>query len=123
MRMTKQRKAIIDLFETNAAKALSAEMIYQLVGDDKMNLSTVYRTMDKLLEAQLVNKTVVDTVAYFYLAKPEHNHFMICTSCQKMIPIGCVIKKFLPELAEQNHFRITGHEITIFGMCEECTAG
>lgn len=41
MRMTKQRKAIIDLFEKRPDNALSAEMIYQLVGDDMMNLSTV----------------------------------------------------------------------------------
>jgi Fur family ferric uptake transcriptional regulator len=118
--MTKQRKAIIDLFKENSGKALSAEMMYHLVGDDKMNLSTVYRTMDKLLEAKLINKTVVNTVAYFYLAESEHNHFMICTNCQKMIPIGCIIKKFLPDLATQNHFKITGHDITIFGLCEEC---
>lgn len=121
MRMTKQRTAIIDLFEKRPDNALSAEMIYQIVGDDTMNLSTVYRNMDKLLEEKMINKTMVESTAYFYLANSGHNHFMICTNYQKMIPIGCLIKKFLPELASENHFKITGHDLTIFGLCEECT--
>jgi Fur family ferric uptake transcriptional regulator len=83
--MTKQRKAIIDLFKENSGKALSAEMMYHLVGDDKMNLSTVYRTMDKLLEAKLINKTVVNTVAYFFLAESENNKFMIFGLCEECI--------------------------------------
>lgn len=120
MRMTKQRKEIINIMEKNTNKALSAEMIYQKIEDHSLNLSTVYRTMDKLLEMEMINKTMVNTVAYFYLAKNEHKHFMICTNCQKMIPIGCLIKNFLPELAEKNHFQITDHDISIFGLCEDC---
>lgn len=121
MRMTKQRKAIVETLKQNSNKALSAEMIYQKVESENLNLSTVYRTMDKLTEAELIHKTVVGTVAYFYLAENEHKHFMICTNCQKMIPIGCLIQKFLPDLAEKNHFKVTGHDITIFGLCEECS--
>lgn len=120
LRMTKQRKEIIDVIKNNNDKALSAEMIYQKIDDDNLNLSTVYRTMDKLLEAEMINKTVVDAVAYFYQAKNEHKHFMICTHCQKMIPIGCLIKNFLPGLEKENQFKITDHDIVIFGLCKDC---
>lgn len=120
MRMTKQRKAIIDVFEGNPEKALSAEMIYQNVQTDGLNLSTVYRTVDKLIATNLIKKTMFESTAYYYLLKDEHKHFMICIKCQQMIPIGCMLQRFLPEISKENKFQITGHDLTIYGNCEDC---
>ncbi|WP_430611696.1 Fur family transcriptional regulator [Enterococcus sp. DIV0876] len=120
MRMTKQRKAIIDLFGQNDNQALNADMIHNMLGNEEMNLSTVYRNMDKLTELGLVQRIIINTVAYYCLANSTHRHFMLCTNCKKLIPIHCFLKKMLPALEEENDFSITSHDMTILGLCHTC---
>lgn len=118
--MTRQRKAIIELFEENKNQALNAEMIHRSIGNSLMNLSTVYRTMDKLSEIGLVQRITINTVVYYCLSNSEHRHFMLCTNCKKLVPIHCFLKKFLPTLEVENDFSITSHDITILGLCSTC---
>lgn len=123
MRMTKQRKAIIELFEEYKEQAMSAEMIHSLITEKKkeeMNLSTVYRNLAMLQNTHMIHQSMIDSIAYYYLTTKDHKHFMLCTSCKKLFPINCFIKKFLPALAKEHDFMITDHDISIVGLCNQC---
>ena len=120
MRITKQRKAIIELLQEHNNQALNTEMIHSMIGNNEMNLSTVYRTMDKLSAMGIVQKIVINTVVYYCLSNSEHKHFMLCTNCRKLIPIHCFLKKMIPTLETENDFSVTSHDLTIFGLCHTC---
>jgi Fur family transcriptional regulator, ferric uptake regulator len=98
----------------------SAEMIYSILEQDKINLSTVYRTLDFFFSQGLISKSVIGNTAYYYLNRDEHSHYMICVNCKKMIEIDCHLHDIDKELSDTHHFKVTHHDLTIYGLCENC---
>ncbi len=119
MKMTKQRTQILDIFKHNK-KPISADMIYEQLPDDALNLSTIYRTLEIFFLEGIISKSTIDHTNYYYLNDHKHHHFMICLSCHKMIEIGCHIHHFDEEVAKAHHFKVTHHDMTLYGYCDEC---
>ncbi|MDY0339047.1 MAG: Fur family transcriptional regulator [Acholeplasmataceae bacterium] len=119
MRMTYQRQIILDILKKDQ-KPKSAEMIMQLVSDPKLNLSTVYRTLDAFFYEGILSKSTIDHVNYYYVTNHDHHHYIICTSCKKMVPIECHLDAFTQEIALKHQFKITHHDMTVYGICREC---
>jgi Fur family ferric uptake transcriptional regulator len=120
---TKPRQAISDILE-NTGVPVSAEDIYNSLVKKaiKINLSTVYRSLELLESFGVVNKTVIsDGRALFELTKDHHTHQMICTKCNKMIPVElCPLTDIQKQIEKSTEFQVTGHRIEIFGICSEC---
>jgi len=119
MRMTNQRKKIYTLL-SKTAQPKSAEMIYSELPDHTMNLSTVYRTLDTFFADGLISKSNMNNVAYYYVNQKDHHHYMICLGCQKMYEMDCHLDDFASRVAKDNHFKITHHDMTVYGYCESC---
>lgn len=119
MRMTHQRKSIMELLsKTHQPK--SAEMIYAELPDQTMNLSTVYRTLDAFFNEGLVSKSTMKNTAFYYISHQDHHHFMICIGCQTMYEIDCHLDEIAHDVASAHHFKITHHDMTVYGYCEAC---
>lgn len=119
MRMTKQRKMILDLL-AKTEQPKSAEMILLELPDHTMNLSTVYRALDTFFIQGLVSKSNMKNTAYYYINKKSHHHYMICLGCQKMYEIDCHLDHIADQVANEHHFKITHHDMTVYGYCEAC---
>lgn len=123
LKNTKPRQAISEILE-DANAPLSAEDIYKNLLDKKIqvNLSTVYRSLELLERYGIVNKTVIsEGKALFELTSDVHTHQIICTKCNKMIPVDlCPISDLQQQIEKSTEFKITGHRIEIFGICSEC---
>jgi len=119
MRHTKKRELIWDIIR-KADKPLSAEMINSLLNGGTMNLSTIYRNLDQLHQQGIIGKSMLEGSAYYYLNHHDHHHYMICRSCQKMVPIDCHLDDMAKAIAKKERFTITGHDMTIYGYCHEC---
>lgn len=119
MRMTNQRKEIMNLLK-KSSQPKSAEMIYEELPDHTMNLSTIYRTMDAFFQEGLISKSNMNNTAYYYLNHKHHHHYLICLGCQKMYEMDCHIDHIADEVAKNHHFKITHHDMTVYGYCESC---
>jgi len=124
LKKTKIRMNIIDLLE-KSNRLLSAQDIYNnfYEKDDSMNLSTVYRTLEKLVEAKIINKIHLEqeTQILYEFNHDEHHHFLICKSCNKITPIyGCPLHDYEKELMKETGFMITSHKIEFYGYCIDC---
>ncbi|CCV64026.1 Ferric-uptake regulator [Alteracholeplasma palmae J233] len=119
MRMTKQRKLILDIFK-NSNKPLNAEMIYDLLPKNEMNLSTVYRNLELFNLEDIISRSTIDNTNYYYLTDSKHHHYMICLECHKMIPVDCGLTHIETSVSEEHHFKITHHDMTLYGYCDEC---
>ena len=119
MRMTKQRKAILSLFE-QSSKPQSADMIMSNLKDESINLSTVYRTLEAFYDQGLISKSTINQTSYYYDNKKEHHHYMICMNCHKMIEVDCHLSHFSEDVAKKHGFEITHHDMTLYGYCREC---
>lgn len=117
-KLTKQRKDIIETFK-NSHIPLSAELVHQKLNDANINLSTVYRTIDTLMSANIISKIYLHNLAYYYYNHHDHVHYMVCEECHKMLEIGCVSSHF-KGVAQDNNFKMTHHDLVIYGVCQEC---
>ncbi|MDY0074559.1 MAG: transcriptional repressor [Acholeplasmataceae bacterium] len=119
MKMTKQRKLILSQFKKSHAPK-SAEMIDAEMPDHAMNLSTIYRTLDAFYQEGILSKSTMKNTSYYYLSSQDHHHYMICLGCQKMYEIDCHLDHIASQVASDHHFKITHHDMTVYGYCEVC---
>lgn len=134
-RITAGREAIIQvLSETN--DHLSAEDVYERIHDKYPNvgLTTVYRTLDMLVNRGLVFKfDFGDGRARYELSEgpkgAHHHHHLVCTDCKRVIDYTDFIDEELEllrrtekELSEKYTFKIDHHLIQFYGICQECLA-
>ena len=116
-KITKSRQLILDAFN-KSDKPINAEQIYELV-NQQIFLSTIYRNLELFLENQLISRLFIDNTAYYYINKTDHKHFMVCVSCHDMFEIPCshLDHKLL---GDHKDFKITSHELTVYGYCSNC---
>ncbi len=119
MRMTNQRKLIYQLLK-NTKQPKSAEMIHFELPDHTMNLSTVYRTLDTFFNQGLISKSNMKNTAFYYINEKSHHHYLICINCQAMYEMDCHLDHIAQHVADEHHFKITHHDMTVYGYCESC---
>ncbi|WP_162163931.1 Fur family transcriptional regulator [Acholeplasma hippikon] len=119
VKLTSKRQLIYDILKKNDSP-LSAEDIYELIKDEKLNLSTVYRTLDYFYKEQMVSRNYLDNKAYFYLNHDDHHHFMICEVCQNRFEMDCHIDEMIAEIKKKYGFEVTHHDLNFYGICSNC---
>ncbi|MBU1062296.1 MAG: transcriptional repressor [Candidatus Omnitrophica bacterium] len=132
-RITVPRQAILDLLsQTN--EHLSAEDIYIKVHKSYpgIGLTTVYRTVELLVDIGLLFKfDFGDKRARYELAEgpkgERHHHHLVCTDCKRVVDYTDFIdeeKELLDKtekgLSKKYNFKINGHLIQFFGLCNRC---
>lgn len=123
MRMTRQRKLILDALK-QADEPRSADEIFQVVfaADPTLALSTVYRTLEKMRELGLCLQTrFQDGVARYEQAGSQHRHYLICSACGSRLPIeACPLHLLQTELEASTGYQITDHQLNLYGICPAC---
>ena len=132
-RLTIPRGAILDAL-SKTSKHLSAEDVYRIVHKNYpgVGLTTVYRTLELLVEMGLVFKfDFGDGRARYELAEgpkgERHHHHLVCTACGRVIDYTDFIdeeKELLGQteqgLSKKFNFKITNHLIQFYGLCDSC---
>ncbi|MEO0155770.1 MAG: Fur family transcriptional regulator [candidate division WOR-3 bacterium] len=132
-RITIARQAILDILsKTN--EHLSAEDIFFAVHKEYPNigLTTVYRTLELLVQLGLVYKyDFGDGKARYELTEgPKgklHHHHLVCTECGRVIDYSDFIdeefellRRTEKGLSKKYDFEIKGHLIQFYGICDLC---
>lgn len=132
-KFTIPREAIIETL-SSTDEHLSIEDIYMDVHKkyQGIGLTTVYRTLDILVNMGLVYKfDFGDGRSRFELieeaSKKEHHHHLICKSCGTIINYTDYVddeieflKKAEKGLSKKYNFKIMGHLIQFYGLCKDC---
>jgi Fur family ferric uptake transcriptional regulator len=135
-RMTAGRKAILGVL-AESPKHLSAEDIYIKIHftNPAVGLSTVYRTLELLVQKSMVSKfDFGDGRARFELLEgprgPNHHHHLVCTGCSSIVDYSDFFKEELSfhqrierKLGKKYNFKITNHLVQYYGVCEACGQG
>lgn len=121
MRMTKNRKIVLNLLK-QAKKPLSAEDIANELIKDKIDLSTIYRSLEYFDKNNLLLRFHFNNKSYYFLNTSNHHHYFVCTNCLTMHQIECYLNNTIANLENNNHFVVTNHEINIYGLCNNCAS-
>jgi Fur family ferric uptake transcriptional regulator len=127
LKLTTQRRNILEVLEKHRSEHLTAEEIYELVKKEcpEIGLATVYRTVQLLQELKLIERLNLDDGFIRYeIGKNQnehHHHHLICTSCNNVFEVE---DDLLDPLEEQIHhkfnFKVTDHKVKFYGVCKDC---
>lgn len=124
LKVTTGRISILEELE-NASQPISAENLYEILREKnmKVDLSTIYRTLEVLVEKKLVCKINFssDERKLFAIQGKTHCHYLICKECNKIITIdNCPLAKYEKQLEEETGFEIEEHALYLYGTCKKC---
>ncbi|MBK5243433.1 MAG: transcriptional repressor [Eubacteriaceae bacterium] len=124
LKNTRHRNSILELLETST-QPLTADQIYLALVNQKIsiNLSTIYRVLNTLVENGLIIKTntVSDNKTLFELNSFEHKHHLVCMECKKITMVDeCPFEEYEKKLKEKMGYTILGHKLEIYGVCKSC---
>jgi len=127
VRATRQRGAIVGLLDTidefRSAQELHDELRRR---GENIGLTTVYRTLQALAIAKLVDMVRTDTGESVYrrCAAPHHHHHLVCRSCGAAVEVsGREVESWATEVAADHGFSDVSHTIELFGTCADCHSG
>jgi Fur family transcriptional regulator, ferric uptake regulator len=127
MRLTPEREAIVaavyathDHFDADQWIAEFSRRTGDAAGASR---STIYRTLNLLVEAGLLRRVARanDREVYEHdYGYPQHDH-LICKKCGSMIEFANdVIADVLERIAAEHGFRMSGHRLEVDGLCAQC---
>jgi Fur family transcriptional regulator, ferric uptake regulator len=123
-RLTRQRQLIWETFTAEPERHLSAENVVERAREQlpRVNASTIYRTLDLLVDEGLLLRTDLGSDRAFYeLAREHAHHHLVCDRCGAVEHLH---DEALGDLRERvragSGFAVGAREITLFGLCERC---
>lgn len=118
------------LLETIAHKGdhLSVQEVYKEARErlPGLNLATVYRTVDSLRDAGLIDwYSPGSEPMQFALRDHENPHgHLVCKSCGEVLDLDLdLVEDFKQKVQGASGFQIDGNHLTLEGLCVECSAG
>src|ERR1700743_1850792 len=118
VRSTRQRAAISTLLET-LDEFRSAQELHDALrrGGENIGLTSVYRTLQSMASAGMVDTLRTDTGESVYRRCSEHHHHhLVCRSCGSTIEVGGhEVEEGGAQVAAQHGFTDVSHTIEIFG--------
>lgn len=115
MKLTKKRKAVLDALK-KSKEALTVKQIHQSVPD--VDLVTVYRAVDALHQAGVIDRLNLDSGEAHYEFQHEPHYHAVCSTCDRVIHFNSSDEK-LKKLLNIDEFAIDKIEITVKGTCQK----
>lgn len=120
-RLTKQREQIINALTSHPQSVLEVISSLKSKGDavDKV---TVYRTLDRLVELNVVAKTQFkdQTAKYELISQNKHHHHLVCDKCGLIKDIPLDDDFLTKKIKNSTDFQIKSHSLEFFGLCSKC---
>lgn len=122
-RLTGPRRALVEIIAASR-RALSPLELFEMGRKQYpgLGLVTVYRTIEKLEEAGLVQRVHQPGGCHMVLpAVQGHEHLLLCRACgQAYYFSGDDLGGLIDEIARRSGFVIQDHWLQLFGLCAEC---
>ena len=129
LKLTGQRLLVLETMAEHPGEHLTAEEIFDLARRNypEIGLATIYRTLQVLVELNVVdNISFDDGFARYELieeldSERHHHHHAICIGCKTVISLEeDLLEALEQELMENLGFAVTDHEVKLYGYCKEC---
>jgi Fur family ferric uptake transcriptional regulator len=122
-RPTRQRRAVVGALGDSDTFRTAQEIHSALHdGGDDVGLTTVYRTLQALADADEVDVLrLPDGESAYRRCSTGHHHHLVCRTCGKTVEIdGPAVERWAGRVARDHGFRDIAHTLEIFGTCADC---
>lgn len=122
-RITPQREMIIEAI-AHQGNHINAEDVFTLVQQrtQSMNIATVYRTLDLLVEQGLVSRIDLGEGRVMYATTQHGPHIhLVCRQCGRIIDADQELLSALKDRLETEYqFAADLQHISLLGLCSSC---
>lgn len=132
-RVTGPRRALLRLLSTTS-EPLSVQEMYASVNpepeegedpEEEINLVTVYRFINLLVDLGLVRRVEFGQGYYRYERAESqdgpHHHHLVCEKCGRIEDFhGCDLVNLTNRLESESGFKIGRHQLELYGLCPQC---
>lgn len=121
-KLTPPRLAVIEVLETGP-QHLSHN---QILAEGRkicpqLSRATVYRTMELLVELNLVRPLYLNDPTQRFVSAAGGHHHLVCSSCGDIFEFDhCTVEQLAQELSEKHQFEIRSHLLEFHGLCVNC---
>lgn len=123
-RMTTQRSTIMAVAETmRGAFTVDALAVSARAEDPAIGVATVYRAVAAMEASGWLERVGERAGSALYARCPagtHHHHHLICTGCGRLEAADCPLESVSASARTQSGFVLTGHEVTLYGLCPDC---
>lgn len=122
-KITTPRLTILDILEHSGGHITAAELLAQVEArDPSIGRASVFRTLDLMIKLGILWTSVEGGSTVHYMLMPNgHHHHIICTSCRQRVEFdNCRLDPLIAELEAQYGFKIEGHLLELYGVCNQC---
>lgn len=118
-RVTAPRLRVIEAL-AGAADHFSSEDLRLAVPG--VGRATIFRTLNLLLELDIICQIVIDDGTFAYRVSAEgHHHHLICRDCAEVTDFHVEeLEDLLQRLQLQNTFQMESHRLEVYGRCARC---
>ncbi len=127
-RLTEPRRAVVETIATSQ-HVLNPFDVFELARAKypKLGLVTVYRTIEKLEELDLVQRVHRPSDCQAFIAAfSGHQHLLICQQCGRVEFFSGERERMdalIYSVSEDSGYQIREHWLQLFGLCKSCQAG
>jgi len=124
MRMTKQKKVILDILQ-NTKSHPSADWVYEqarkLVPD--ISLGTVYRNLNVLRDMGKISELNYGSTYSRYDGVASNHYHFFCEKCNNLFDVTIPVYEGLDKMVQETTgFEVRQHRMEFYGICNECQA-
>lgn len=124
LKTTTPRMKILEIFQTNRQRHLSAEDIYRILLSEHLDigLATVYRVLTQFEQAGLLVRNNFESgKAIFELNEGSHHDHLVCLACGQVEEFfDAAIENRQQAIAKARGFKLQNHALALYGTCELC---
>lgn len=126
LKVTVPRVKVLKILEHATPHHMSAEDVYKRLLDsgEDVGLATVYRVLTQFEAAGLVRRHNFEGgYSVFEIDHGEHHDHLVCVNCGLVEEfVDELIEQRQKEISENAHFKMTDHNLTIYGTCQACVS-
>jgi Fur family transcriptional regulator, ferric uptake regulator len=123
VRATRQRRAVSETL-AELDDFHSAQQIHDILTErgERVGLSTVYRTLQALADAEEIDVLRSDDgEALYRRCSSGHHHHLVCRTCGRTVEVeGPTVERWADRVAAEHDFAEVSHTLEIFGVCSDC---
>ncbi|MDX8396902.1 MAG: transcriptional repressor [Mariprofundaceae bacterium] len=121
-KLTIQRQAILDLISHSNRHWGADELALSLSESGQaVGIATIYRGLAALEQAGFIHSIQLGDKKHYERADKDHHDHLICTDCGRIEEFfDKDIEYRQQQVAEQQGFSMSGHQLLIFGRCRTC---
>lgn len=124
LKVTPQRLIIYSYLYNNPIHP-SAETIYNNIKEENptISLATVYKTLNSLKEAQLIQLINIGEDSFRYDIETDPHFHIICKKCNNIkdyYPNNNFISSIKDDIERKTNFKLNSEQMYFYGICEVC---